>query len=471
VTVLDPADSYDFHTWEIHHNTMDTLLHYVPGTTDLEPGLAESYEVSDDGLEYIFKLKEGLSFPDGAPFNAEAVKWSIDRVIRLEGDPNWLISSFVDSVEVVDEYTVKFILQAPVNYFPLLVATQPYSPISPECYSEDAFDADSMCGGIGPYKITKWERDVEMVLEAYDGYPTPPATPKIVVKYYADATTMRLAVESGEIDIASKTLNPTDYADLEAAGKLQVIEGPGAYIRYICFNVTTPPFDSAVVRQAIAYAVDRDALITIAYQGTHAPLYSMVPMGMWSHIDAFPKHDLNKAKELLTEAGYSEASPLEMDLWWTPTHYGPTEADVATVLKDNLEETGMIAVTLQNTEWATYKEYQNAGSMPVFLLGWYPDYLDPDNYTWSWGHSDASDDMGIFYANDEMDALLEAGQTAPTLRGDDRLKIYEDAQKLWVEDPPTIPLTQGSLLVVAQPDVTGIVLDPNMLFHYFLLAK
>jgi len=471
VTVLDPADSYDFHTWEIHHNTMDTLLHYVPGTTDLEPGLAESYEVSDDGLEYTFKLREGLSFPDGAPFNAEAVKWSIDRVFRLEGDPNWLVTSFVDSVEVVDEYTVKFILQAAVNYFPLLVATQPYSPISPECYSEDAIDADSMCGGLGPYKITKWERDVEMVLEAYDGYPTSPATPNIVVKYYADATTMRLAAESGEIDIATKTLNPTDYADLEAAGELQVIEGPGAQIRYICFNVTTPPFDDAGVRQAIAYAVDRDAVTTIAFQGTHDPLYSMVPMGMWSHIDAFPKRDLDMAKELLTAAGYSEASPLEMDLWWTPTHYGPTEADVATVLKDNLEETGMVAVSLQNTEWATYKEYMNAGSMPVFLLGWYPDYLDPDNYTWSWGHSDAADDMGIFYANDEMDALLEAGQTAATLRGDDRLKIYEDAQNLWVEDPPTIPLTQGTLLVVAQPDVTGIVLDPNMLFHYFLLAK
>jgi len=473
VTVLDPADSYDFHTWEIHHNTMDTLLHYIPGTTDLEPGLAaEMPEVSDDGMEYTFKLVEGVSFPDGTPFNAEAVKWSIDRVFALEGDPNWLVTSFVESVEVVDEYTVKFKLLAPVNYFPLLVATQPYSPISSKCYSEDAIDADSTCGGVGPYKITKWERDVEMVLEAYDGYPGPaPKTTKIIMKYYADATTMRLAVESGEIDVATKTLNPTDYADLEAAGELQVIEGPGAQIRYICFNVTTPPFDQPEVRQAIAAASDREAITSIAFQGTHAPLYSMVPMGMWSHIDAFAERDVEKAKELLTAAGYSEDSKLQMDLWWTPTHYGPTEADVATVLKDNLEETGMIEVNLQNTEWATYKEYMNAGSMPVFLLGWYPDYLDPDNYTWSWGHSSASDDMGIFYASDEMDALLEAGQTAATLRGDDRLKIYQDAQELWTVDVPTIPLTQGALLVVAQPDVEGIVLDPNMLFHYFLLSK
>jgi len=470
VTVLDPADSYDFHTWEIHHNTMDTLLHYVPGTTDLEPGLATGYDVSDDGLEYTFYLVEGVSFPDGTAFDAEAVKWSIDRVIALEGDPNWLVSSFVDSVEVVDEYTVKFILQLPVNYFPLLVATQPYSPISPNCYPEDSFAADSTCSGVGPYTITKWERDVEMVLEAYEGYPGPaPKTPKIIVKYYADSTTLRLAVETGEVDVATKTLNPTDYADLEAAGELQVIEGPGAQIRYICFNVTTPPFDQPEVRQAIAAAVDRDAITSIAFQGTHAPLYSMVPMGMWSHIDTFGKRDLDLAKQLLTDAGYSESSKLEMDLWWTPTHYGPTEADLATVLKDNLEETGLIAVSLQNTEWATYKEYTNAGSMPVFLLGWYPDYLDPDNYTWSFAHSDASDDIGIFYASDDMDALLEAGQTAAELRGDDRLQSYESAQELWAVDVPTIPLTQGSLLVVAQPNVKGIVLDPNMLFHYFLL--
>ena len=472
VTVLDPADSYDFHTWEIHHNTMDTLLHYIPGTTELEPGLATGYDVSDDGLEYTFTLVEGASFPDGTPFNAEAVKWSIDRVIRLEGDPNWLVSSFVASVDVVDEYTVKFTLLAPVSYFPLLVATQPYSPVSPNCYSEDQFDADSLCGGLGPYTITSWERDVEMVLEAYDGYPgTPAKTPKIIVKYYADSTTLRLAVESGEIDIATKTLNPTDYADLEAAGVLQVIEGPGAYIRYICFNVTTPPFDQAEVRQAIEYAIDRDAVVSIAYQGTHQALYSMVPMGMWSHIDAFPERDLAQAQALLEGAGYSEDNKLVMDLWWTPTHYGPTEADVATILKDNLEETGLIEVNLQNTEWATYKEYQNAGSMPVFLLGWYPDYLDPDNYTWSWGHSSASDDMGIFYSNPEMDALLEQAQTMVPVDSDERKAVYEEAQRLWVQDPPTIPFSQGSLLVVAQPGVEGIVLDPNMLFHYFLLSK
>jgi len=473
ITVLDPADAYDFHTWEIFHNTMDTLLHYIPGTTELEPGLAEAMpEVSADGLEYTFKLRQGLKFSDGTPFNAEAYKWAIDRVARLQGDPNWLVTSFVESTEVVDEYTFKFKLLAASSLFPLLAATQPYSAISPNCYSEDAVDADSICSAIGPYKITKWERDVEMVLEANEGYyGTPPKSPKVIVKYYADATTMRLAVESGEIDLATKTLNPTDYVDLQAAGKLQVIEGPGAQIRYICINVTTPPFDQLEVRQALSYLVDREALTTVAFQGTHQKLYTMVPIGMWSHLDSFPERDLAKAVELLTAAGYSKDKPLVMDFWWTPSHYGPTEADVATILKDNLEESGLIQVTLQNTEWATYKEYMSAGSMPVFMLGWYPDYLDPDNYTWNFAQTDASDDTGIFYSNPDMDALLLAGQTAADLRSAERQKTYEDVQKLWVTEVPTIPLTQGSLLVVAQPGVSGIVMDPNMQYHYFLMYK
>jgi peptide/nickel transport system substrate-binding protein len=302
-----------------------------------------------------------------------------------------------------------------------------------------------------------------------DWYGDPPKTAKIIIKYFADATTMRLALENGEIDVALKSLNPTDYADLRGNPNLQVIEGPGAQIRYLCFNHTIEPYSNAKVRQAISYAVDRKAIADKAFQGTHQPLYSMVPMGMWSHINAFPKRDLDKAKALLSEAGYSADNPLEIDLWWTPTHYGDTESDVAAVVKEALEETGMIKVTLQSAEWATYID--QLGSMGFFLLGWYPDYLDPDNYTYSFAASDASDDIGISYSSEQMDSYFKAEQTAADLRGADREKVFEDIQNLWVTDVPTIPLTQGTLLVAAQKNVSGIVLDPNMLTHLFLLEK
>jgi peptide/nickel transport system substrate-binding protein len=192
-------------------------------------------------------------------------------------------------------------------------------------------------------------------------------------------------------------------------------------------------------------------------------------MGMKGHIDAFSERDLEAAKALLAEAGYSEASPLEMDFWWTPTHYGDTEADVATVIKANLEETGMIVVSLQSAEWATYTDYFGPGTMPVFLLGWYPDYLDPDNYTWSFAHSEAADDLGIFYANEEMDALLEAAQTETDMEA--RMDLYAQVQELWTTECPTVPFTQGSLYVVTQKNVTGVALAPYMQLPYFLLEK
>jgi peptide/nickel transport system substrate-binding protein len=470
-TDIDPANSYDFHTWEIHHNTMDTLLVYKVGTTELEPGLAKEWPtVSADGKEYTFKLREGLKFPDGTPFNADAVVWSINRVVKLQGDPNWLVTSFVDKVEKVDDYTVKFTLTDAVGFFPYLVATQPYSPVSPNCYPADEFAPDSTCGGIGHYKIVSWKRDVELQLEANpDYYGTPPAWPKITIRYFADSTAMRLALESGEIDVAWKTLTPTDYKDFRANSNFKVFEGVGPYIRYICFNNQTAPFDNALVRQGLAYAIDRDAISNVAYQGTHQALYSMVPAGMVSHIDAFPKRDLDKAKQLLGQAGFTADTPLTMDLWWTPTHYGPTEGDVATLIKQQIEETGLAKVNLQSTEWATYKDYMSSGSMPVFLLGWYPDYLDPDDYTSPFAECNASDDMGIFYCNSHMDDLLKQARLGTDMQA--RAQLYEQIQQLWTTEVPTLPFTQGKLLVVTKPNVSGVTLDPTLFLHYFTLSK
>ncbi|HID88821.1 MAG TPA: peptide ABC transporter substrate-binding protein, partial [Anaerolineae bacterium] len=146
-----------------------------------------------------------------------------------------------------------------------------------------------------------------------------------------------------------------------------------------------------------------------------------------------------------------------------------TEADVAQVVKESLEETGMIKVNLQSAEWATYTD--QFGSMGMFLLGWYPDYMDPDNYTYPFAASDASDDIGSYYASEQMDALFQQEQSAADLRGAERQKVFEDIQKLWAEDIPTLPLTQGKLQVAARSNISGIVLDPVMLNHYFLFEK
>ena len=199
---MDPANAYDFHTWEIFYNIYQGLLRYPLGKTDLVPGLAKSYDISADGKEYIFKLREGLKFTDGTPFDASSVKWSIDRVIALKGDPSWLVTDFVDHVDVVGKYAVKFVLKNPVAYFPSLVASVPYYPVNPNVYPRDKIirDPSELKGGklvgLGPYTVVSFKRDQEIVLEANPNfYGEKPKTGRIVIRYFADATTMRLALE------------------------------------------------------------------------------------------------------------------------------------------------------------------------------------------------------------------------------------------------------------------------------------
>ncbi|HUX41428.1 MAG TPA: ABC transporter substrate-binding protein [Rectinemataceae bacterium] len=477
VTDMDPASSYDFHTWEIFQNIDKGLLTYTPGTTDIVPGLATGYTVNTAGTEYTFKLRPGLKFTDGTPFDAASVKWSVDRVAKLNGDPSWLVTTFVKEVQVVDPLTVKFVLKAPTGFFPALVAGDPvYFPVSPNVYPVDKIihDPSELPGGalvgLGPYKVTSFKRDEEVVLEANPAYyGKQPPVKKVIIKYFADATTMRLAIEKGDIDIAFKTLNPSDITDLAKAGKLSYQKLPGAQTRFLNFNCDVSVFKNKILRQAVAALIDRPEINQKVFLGQQAPLYSMIPMGMSYHTDNFKtvygeKGNVAKADKLLQQAGYSKAKPFAFDLWYTTSHYGDTEVNVAEVLKSQLERSPLIKVTLKSAEWATYKQQFNNKQMAAFLLGWYPDYLDPDDYTAAFAQTDASAGEGIFFSNKEWDALFTKEQTATSEKA--RAPVFAEVQKLWTDEVPCIPLFQGNLNVFTKKNVTGVKIGPTLIFNY-----
>ncbi len=472
VSDLDPANAYDFFTWEVLQNTMEGLMKYKPGTTDLTYGIAESYEVKEDGKVYIFHLRKDLKFADGTPCTAKDVVRSIKRVMQINGDPAWLVTEFVEDVEALDDYTVKFTLKKPVSYFPALVATPPYFPVHP-AYKPNEIDSDQTAGGVGPYRIVKWVRDQELVLEANPYYHgEPPKIKTVIIRFYKDATTLRLALERGEIDIAWRTLNPADIESLRKNPNFQVIEVPGAAIRYIIINVKMPGTDNKLVRQALAAAVDRVDISERVYLGTWTPLYSLIPEGMWSYKPVFKekfgeKANLELAKQLLKEAGYSEDNPLEIELWYTPTHYGDTEKDLAAVLKEQFEATGMIKVTVKSAEWSQYLDFARKGAMQLSLFGWYPDYIDPDDYTTPFLHGEANKWTGSGYNNPEVNELLD--EAAVKLTPEERTPYYERVQNILADEVPIIPLVQGKLFVVAKKNVGGIMLDPTMQFRYWLL--
>jgi peptide/nickel transport system substrate-binding protein len=475
VTDMDPASSYDFHTWEIFYNIYQGLLRYPPGKTNLVPGLAKSYTISKDGKEYTFQLRKGLKFTDGTPFDANAVKWSIDRVIALKGDPSWLVTDFVDHVDVVSKYAVKFVLKNPVAYFPSLVASVPYYPVNPNVYPKDKIvrDPSELKGGklvgLGPYKAVSFKRDQEIILEANPSfYGQKPKNDRVVIRYFADATTMRLALVKGELDFAFKTLNPSDINDLQKSPKLKTIKAQGPYIRYLCFLTDTPPFNDKALRQALAASIDRKALLKKVFLGQNEPLFSMVPMGMWSHTDSFKTAmgdgNVELAKKLLASKGFNENNKFTFDLWYTPSHYGDTEVDMAAVLKAQFEATGVMKVNVKSAEWASYKDNWKNKVMPVWLLGWYPDYIDPDNYTNAFAGTSGSIGMGIHFSSPLWDKLFVDGQTITNEKN--RRAVYEQIQSMWADDVPTAPIFQGTLYLFSQKNIDGIMLSPTLQFNY-----
>ncbi len=469
---------YSFHDWELIHQCADGLLNNKPGTAgEVVPALAESYEVSDDGKTYTFHLREGVTFPNGDPFNADAVVYSLQRVFdiqEIEGDnANFLVTAYVDgkdAIKKIDDMTVEVTFAEPFAFAPQLIATNPWKIVNPNQWTNTEANTMNTACGIGPYVIDSFTEGEETVFVANESYyGEPPKVKKVIVRYFADSPTMALALQNGEIDIAWKQLAPADLEALRSADGIVVEQSGGTEIRYIVWNTQIEPFGDARVRRALSMMLDREELTDLGWQGIKVPLYSMVPPGFLGHKPTFEgTEDMEAGKALLAEVGYDENNPLELDLWYSPTHYGDTEADVAAVIKQQWESSGVVKVNLNFLEWAAYRDAGRNGELPVSLLGWYPDYLDPDNYTNVFAHSPAAW-SGSFYSNPEMDALLDA-QAAERDEAK-RVELLEQIQDLWAEEVPFTPLAQGSLYVAYRDNVSNVVLDPLGLFHYFLVEK
>jgi len=475
VTDMDPANAYDFHTWEIFQNIYQGLVAYTPGTTDLVPALAVSWSANAAGDEFTFKLRKGVKFSDGTPFTADVVKWTIDRNAALKGDPSWLITDFVKSVEVVDESTVKFVLTGPIAYFPKLLPNPPYFPLNPNVYPVDKIvkDPEELTGGemvgMGPYKTVSFKRDEEVVLEANPNFwGKEPNVKRIIIRYFADATTMRLALEKGEIDLAYKTMNPSDIRDLAKSTKLTTNKLPGPYIRYLCFETSESVFSDKKLRQAVAALINRPEIVQKVFLGQNSALYSMVPKGMIYHTEDYKTvwgdGNVAAAEKILKSLGYTKDKPFQFDLWYTPSHYGDTEVNVADVMKVQLEKTPLVRVNLKSAEWATYKEQWKNKQMPAFLLGWYPDYIDPDNYTAAFAGTSGSKGMGIFFSKKDWDDLFTQEQT--NTKESIRKTVFEKIQKMWTDENPTVPIFQGDLYVFTKKNVSGVKIGPPLIFNY-----
>jgi peptide/nickel transport system substrate-binding protein len=476
VTQLAFANSYDHYSWHVLRATTDALMKLDPVTLELKGAIAESWDISEDGLEYTFYIRPGITFWDGEPCDAAAVKWSLDRTIRLNGPEGalGLIKPYIDHIDVIDPLTVKITLTMPDAIF-LLRMEESLAPAliySPKSTPENDF-ANGVYAGTGPYKLIEHVPDQYVKYEAYeDYYGEAPKSKLVIEKLYSDAAALRAALEAGDVDFVFRTLSPQDIRDLENNPNV-VVEffPPSPGVRYLLFNVTQPPVDNPLVRQAICYAVDRAAIIDQVFEGTVDPIYTMVPMvdpPFFGAINVFPERDLDKAVEILAQAGYNASNPLELNLWYTPKHYGTTEADVATVVAGSLEETGVIKISIQMLEWGAYAERMASGGFDMFFLGWHPDYLESSNFLAPWT-TEGPEGLGTYFNHHPNYEAYKNIMEVATSTADEtvRSKLYEAIQVLSVQDVPWIPLwaMTDEMVLAWRTNVHGCSLNITMDIH------
>ncbi|MGO4295993.1 ABC transporter substrate-binding protein [Glutamicibacter sp. MCAF14] len=491
VTSLDPAGSYDNGSFMVMNQIYPFLLNSEPGSPDPSMSLAESAEFTSP-TEYTVKLKEGLKWANGHDLDSKDVKFTFDRQLKI-ADPNGPSSLLgnVESIEAPDATTVVFTLKVANDQTFPQVLTSPVGPIvDDEVFSADELMDDQKIVDAkafgGQYVIDSYNKNNLISFsanDAYQGVLGAPANDKAAIKYYKDANNLKLEVQEGKIDVAWRSLTPTDIEDLGKNDNLAVHKGPGGELRYIVFNFDTMPYGaktddadeakSLAVRQAAAHLVDREAIAKNVYKDTYTPAYSYVPQGFTGAIEPLKdmygtdsKPDAAKAKKTLEDAGVK--TPVKLALQYNPDHYGPNSGDEYALVEKQLEADGLFEVDLKSTEWVTYQK-QRVTDYPAYQLGWFPDYSDADNYLSPFFAKDNF--LSNHYDNPEVDKLIsdQRGMTDVA----ERTKAIEELQTMVAKDLSTLPLLQGAQVAVAGKDIKDVdkTLDASFKFRLGVLSK
>jgi peptide/nickel transport system substrate-binding protein len=493
VTFLDPAGSYDNGSFMVMNQIYPFLLNSKPGSAEPQPDIAESASFTSP-TEYTVKLKSGLKWANGDTLDSTDVKFSFDRQVKIN-DPNGPASLLdnLASVDAKDAATVVFHLkQGNDQTFPQ-VLTGPVGPI----VDHNVFPADKVMNDediiskkafAGPFTISSYQKNQLVSFKSnpdYKGLLGKPATDTVNLKYYSDSNNLKLDVQQGNIDVAWRSLPATDVDSLSKDSKVTVHKGPGGEIRYIVFNFDTMPYGAKTpdadpkkalaVRTAMADLVDREAIANQVYKGTYTPHYSYVADGFLGattplksmYGDGNGKPSADKAKSALTGAGIT--SPVTLNLQYNPDHYGKSSGDEYALVKQQLEAGGLFKVNLQSTEWVTYSKDRTKDVYPMYQLGWFPDFSDPDNYLTPFFTKNSF--LKNHYDNATVQDLIAKESTNPDKNS--RAQQIGQIQDAVAKDLSTLPLLQGSQVAVAGTSVKGVdsTLDPSFKFRLGVLSK
>lgn len=470
VTSLDPAITMDNTTWKVVYNVYQRLVDYDGATTNIKPGLAKEWEVSEDGKTWTFYLEEGHKFSDGTPVDAEAVKASFERTLKINQGPA-SVFSMVSEIVVEDPLTVKFILSEPFPPFLSTLAANYGNIVNPKVMEQDQ-NGDlgqnylaSATMGSGPYKLTEWKKGESITLEVNEHSKIQPHFKKVLFRIINDPSVQRMQLEKGEIDIAEGI--PVDQIHtLENVEHVTILQEPSLLVDYVYINTKNgnPALQDKRVRQALNYAIDYESLISGVQLGFATQMHGPIPEGLWGHDKSVKQynHDVEKAKQLLQEAG---AENLELTLlysdnksWW--------ESEAITI-QANLAEIG-VKVNLNKVAYATSREMMDKGEFDLMLGVWSPDFGDPYMFMNYWFDSENHGLAGnrAFYTNPQVDKLLR--EAVAKNNQEVRHNLYKQVQDIVLEDAPYILLYQKDFILPMNKRVKGFVYNPMLEGQYNL---
>ena len=458
---------------------LDGLTQYKRGTTEVEPGLAESWTVSADGKTITFRLRKGVKFHDGTPFDADAVMFDFDRILndkspyfyRAGVTAGSFVPEFYGEVtgyQKVDQYAVRVTLKRKFAPFLDGLATAFSGLVSPAAVKQwGPVEIAKHPIGTGPFKFVEWVRNDHITVEANPDYwGGKPYLDRIVYRIIPENSVRLLNLEQGSVDIVDG-VNPDDIQRIKANSKLVLLEQAGATINGISMNNQKAPFDDVRVRQAMNYAVNRQEINDFLYKGVAVLSTNPVPPVTWSFdtgLSGYP-YDPAKARKLLAEAGHPNGFKVEMIAFPNPRGYNPVGgARLAVAVQDYLRRVG-VEISIKQLEWGTFLKTIRSGDYLIGPAGWSADNGDPDNFLYSlyssttWGSGNNSR-----YKNVEVDKLLQEAQE--TFDREQRIQLYRKAQRTIMDEAPWIFINHTKLIRATSARVQGYVLNPTQMFFH-----
>ncbi len=467
---LDPPQVTDLNSNRVGRRIVESLVTFPEESTQVVPGLAESWTISKDGLQYTFKLRRGIAFHDGTPLNAEAVKFSIERQIN-PNHPAYKLGKYpfanyffgnVKAVEVLSDERVAFLLNEPRASFLAVLTAGAASIVSPTAVMKWGPDYPNHPVGTGPFRFASWDRGQRVVLEknpAYWKYPV--KVERVIYRPIVEDQARLTELLTGGLDLIVGV--PADnVGQLEKNSKITLLKQVGAHVWYLGMNNQKKPFDDKRVRQALNYAVNKDAIVNDVLKGTGAASKGPVLPGTWGAdgaLKAYP-YDPERAKKLLAEAGYPNGFTTTL---WVPESGSGMQAPVAmsTVMQSNLKAVG-VNVSLQTMEWGAYLAKLRTKEQELFALSWMAGTEDPDMVMYPLLHSSQWTPVGpnrALYKNARFDALLQ--QARLTTDQAKRAQLYKEAQRILVDDAPWVFVDHEIQIAALTKRVQGFKLHPS----------